>query len=133
MYKKVLTPCHCHTKWHWVAVGRCFLAAWNVSKSVNAFKHDRPKPNLPKRKSIYSFRCSARVLLIGKRLFQDGAMPGKNYPFQGTLQKLFSLAHCFPTKRRKHFKGNSRAHCFPTEHRKHYCKQDKRSSLSFCC
>ena len=24
-------------------------------------------------------------LLIGKRPFQDGAMPGKNCPFQGTL------------------------------------------------
>ena len=30
--------------------GRCFLAAWAVSKSIIAFKHDRPKPNLPKRK-----------------------------------------------------------------------------------
>ena len=41
--------------------GRCFLAAWDVSTSVIAFKHDRPKFNLPKRKSIHSFRCSTRI------------------------------------------------------------------------
>ena len=31
-------------------------AAWPVSKSFNAVKHDRPKPKLPKRKDIYQFR-----------------------------------------------------------------------------
>ena len=29
--------------------GRCFLAAWAVSKSVHCCLNDRPKPNLPKR------------------------------------------------------------------------------------
>ena len=34
---------------------RCFLAAWVISKSVIAVKHDRPKPYLPKRlpKRVY--------------------------------------------------------------------------------
>ena len=30
--------------------GRCFLAAWAVSKSVHCCLNDRPKPNLPKQK-----------------------------------------------------------------------------------
>ena len=34
---------------------RCFLTAWVMSKSVIAFEHDRPKPNLSKRKGIYPF------------------------------------------------------------------------------
>ena len=56
---------------------RCFLVAWAVSKSVIALKYGRTKPNLPKRKGIHLFRCSAWVcLLIGKRPFQDGAMHG---------------------------------------------------------
>ena len=41
--------------------GKCFFAAWDVSTFAIAFKHDKPKPNLPKRKGIHSFRCSARV------------------------------------------------------------------------
>ena len=41
--------------------GRCFLAAWAVSKSVHCCLNDRPKPNLPKRKGIYPFRYSVWV------------------------------------------------------------------------
>ena len=50
----VIINCH-------IPDGRCFLAGWDVSKSVTDFKHDRPKPNLPKRKGIYPFRYSAKV------------------------------------------------------------------------
>ena len=45
----------------YVSDGRCFLVAWDVSTSLIALKHDRPKPNLPKRKDIHPFRCLARV------------------------------------------------------------------------
>ena len=41
--------------------GRCFFAAWAVSKSVHCCLNDRPKPNLPKRKGIHPFRCSVWV------------------------------------------------------------------------
>ena len=37
--------------------GKCFLAPWNVSKSVTDFKYGRSKLNLPKRKCIYPFQC----------------------------------------------------------------------------
>ena len=48
-------------------------------------------------------------LLIDKCPFQDGAMPGKNCPFQGTLST--SMAHS------------------SVEHRRPHCKQDERSLL----
>ena len=41
--------------------GRCFLAAWAVSKFVHCRINDRPKSNLPKRKGIHPFRCSVWV------------------------------------------------------------------------
>ena len=41
--------------------GRCFLAAWAVSKSVHCCLNDRPKPNLPKQKGIHPFRCSVWI------------------------------------------------------------------------
>ena len=41
--------------------GRCFLAAWAMSKSVHCCLNDRPKPNLPKRKGIHPLRCSVWV------------------------------------------------------------------------
>ena len=39
----------------------CFLAAWAMSKFVLVNKHNKPKPNLQKRKISYRYRCSARV------------------------------------------------------------------------
>ena len=50
-------------------------------------------------------------LLIGKRPFQDGAMPEKNYPFQETLPKSYEV------------------HYSSAEYRRPHCKQDERSSL----
>ena len=48
--------------------GTCFLAAWAVSKSVLGVKHDRPKSNLLKWKSIHPFRCSTSVFRAGQSL-----------------------------------------------------------------
>ena len=49
--------------------GRCFLAAWVVSKSVIGVKNgvNGRYPPIP----MFSVG-----LLIGKRFFQDGAIPG---------------------------------------------------------
>ena len=41
--------------------GRCFFAAWAMSKSVHCCLNDRLKPNRPKQKGIHPFRCSVWV------------------------------------------------------------------------
>ena len=68
--------------------GRCFLAAWNVSKSVTDFKYDRSKPNLPKRKCISML---IKGLLIGKRPFKQ-SNTWKTLPFSGHIAKKFRRA-----------------------------------------
>ena len=90
------------------------LVAWDVSRSVIAFEHDRPKPNLPKRRGIYRIPMFSKGLLIGKHPFQDGAMPGKNCPFQDTLPTSSEN-----TILQLNMEGLD------------HCKQDERSSL-FC-
>ena len=64
--------------------GRCFLAAGAVSKSVLGVKHDRPKPNLPKRKGIHPFRCLARICQSANVLFRTGQF----------IKNALFMAHC---------------------------------------
>ena len=92
--------------------GNCFLAAWVMSKSALVIKHDRPKPKLQKRKVILPIPMFSKGLLISKRPFQNGAMPEKNYPFQGTLSTSFP-------------------HFFLAKHRRPHCKENERSLLSY--
>ena len=66
--------------------GRCFLAAWYVSTSVIALKHDRPKPNLLKRRvsthsDVQQRSANQQMSFSG----QDNAW--KKLPFQSTLPK----------------------------------------------
>ena len=73
-------------------------------------KHDRPKPNLPKRKGIHTFRCSVWVCYSANVFFRTAQCQDKTALFR---------AHC---------QQAPKTHYSSAEHRRPHCKQNERSS-----
>ena len=68
--------------------GRCFLAAWAMSKSVHWCRNDRQKPNLPKWKHIHPFQCSAWSA-NRQTSFSERGNAWIKLPFSGNIANKF--------------------------------------------
>ena len=90
--------------------GWCFLAAWDVSTSAVAFKHDRMKPNLPKQ------RISTHSDVQQKSANQQTSFSGRGNAW---IKLNFFRALCQKVPK---------THYSSAEHRRPHCKQDERSS-----